>query len=436
MSIVMLVSVISLLFLGGCSGKADESSSGTSPPELPNTDQLTVVPTTTLLPPQITVTDQGTITIWHGWDDTQVPALVEIISSFQSNYPGVHFDVLYVSPENLLQYYTAEAQKGGGPGLLIGPAEWGIPLYDSGLVMDISQSVDQAILPTVNQAALDQVTHNGALVGLPYRIEGVLLYRNTDLILESADTFDYLVSLAQSATVGDNIGAILDRGFFFSGGHLEGVGGELMDEDGFPAFNTQNGINWLNLLLEFENAGPTEYNTNRDSELFQEGRVGYIIDGSWNLIPLGASLGVDVISIDPWPSHTNGSLAGYVQGDNLFVNSNISEENQEIYNLFLDHFMSTESQSYLAEYGFIPAITGLQLIDSDNGRLITQAMVAMSTGSGYPALPVMENYLGPMDAALRSVFELGVPPEEALQIAESEIEASLGTQTPTPAPYP
>lgn len=428
--------ILFAIILTACNGSAEGLTEEPPQPQSTAGDSFTAVQTATTQPPESTPANQGTITIWHGWDDTQVPALVEIISAFQSIYPGVHFDVLYVPPENLLQQYTAEAQKGGGPGLLLGPAEWGLPLFDNGLVMDISQSVDQAIFQGLNQAALDQVTYKGAIVGLPYRIQGVLLYRNRDLIIESADTFDYLVSLAQSATVGDNIGAILDRGFYFSGGHLEGVGGELMDEEGFPAFNNQNGINWINLLLEFENAGPTEYNTNRDLELFQEGRVGYILDGSWNLMALRDSLGADVLAIDPWPSHTNGSLAGYVQGDNLFVNSNLGPENQELNFLFLQHFMTPESQSQLANYGFIPAITGLQLVDSDSGRLITQAMIALSGGSGYPALPVMSNYLGPMDAALRSVFDLGIAPGEALQNAESEIETSLASQETTPVPDP
>ena len=381
--------------------------------------------------------NQITVTVWHSWDEPYLPALVQIIANFQAIYPHVLFDVLYIPRENLLERYMLEAQEGsGGPSILLGPADWGPPLYDEGLLFDLTELAEQDLLRTFNPAALRQMQYHDALIGLPYSIQGVVLYRNRDIIPESPDTFDDLVSLARSFTQGEVIGADLERGFFFSGGHLNGIGGELMDENGDPAFNDETGVAWVNMLIEFELAGPTEYLSNRDLDLFMEGRVGFIIDGTWNMDSILEVLGSESIVIDPWPAYHDGFLAGYVQGDDLFMNGQVNEGERDAVWNFMSYFVSPDAQSILADVGLIPAVTGLQLVGDPTDRQLTQAMTALVGGAAYPAVPEMGVYTGPMDIALRSVFENGVNPADALQAAERAILAALDAIRTAPTPVP
>jgi len=418
--------------------------SSSSPPEMTEDAQVTSIATNTPLihptaSPEPTTTveiTQKTVSIWHSWDDTQIPALVEIISNFQELYPDIQFDVLYIPRENLLERYITETQTGGGPGILIGPAQWGPQLFELGLVNDLSSDVGGEVLDELNPAALEQMAYQDALVGLPYAIEGVVLYRNRDIIPESPDTFEDLVSLATSMTKGDIIGADLERGFFFSGGHLSGLGGKLMDENGNPAFNDDKGVSWLEMLIDFEEAGATEFMSDRDKDLFIEGRVGFIIDGTWNMDTYIEALGAGVVAIDPWPKYQDGSLAGYVQSEDLFMNSQIRDENFDAALTFMQYFVSPASQTILSDFGFLPSETGLQLVDSLDDRLLTQALKALAGGTGYPNLPEMVVYLSPMDMALRSVFYDGVLPEDALNTADENIRGALealrSTSTPSP----
>jgi len=378
----------------------------------------------------------GTVTIWHSWDDTYLQSLVQIISNFQVIHPNIQFDVLYLPIENLYDRYQTETQTGGGPGILLGPAEWGIPLFDENLISDLSYLVGKDLLSRINSAAVDQVSYRNATLGLPYRIEGVVLYRNQEIIPVTADTFGDLVASAQLATRGEVIGADLERGFYFSGGHLNGIGGELMSEDGEPLFNNQFGIQWLELLIEFETAGPVEYNSDRDLALFKEGRVGYLIDGTWNINGLFDALGYEKLAIDPWPEYQDGTLAGYVQSNVMFMNSQVSEENRDAVWEFMEYFISPESQAILADVGYIPAVIDIQLIDEPMDRILTQAMIALQGGTAYPAIPEMELYIAPMDYALRSVFDAGFTPEEALRIAEDDILSSLEAIKMIPSQVP
>ena len=431
---------ISLLFvflLVGCSAVESTpppASTEIMPTEITPTEPA--LPTATIEPTPTTGPARSTIRIWHSWDEPHVPALVEIISDFQENNPNVHFDVLYIPSENLLDRYIEEARAGGGPSLLLGPAEWGPVLYEQELIADLSERFPASVFDRLNQAAVGQGRYLDAIMGLPYSLEGVVMYRNRAIIPEPADTFDELVSLASSFTEGEILGAALERGFFYSAGHLERIGGSLMDENGLPQFNQAKGIEWINLLAGFELAGPPTYLSDRDIELFQECRVGFVIDGTWNLSTLAEAVGEENLVIDPWPVYGGGALAGYVQSEQLFLNPQVSEHNLEPTLRFMEYISSMDPQTILAEVGFIPALTGLQLTGDTAQRHQTQAMIALAGGAAYPTHQNMAIYPAHMDQALRSVFELGISAQDALQMAEDAILNELEQAQVTPTPQP
>lgn len=372
--------------------------------------------------------------MWHAWDEAYMPALAQITQDFRALYPDVSFDVLYVPGENMQARYEVEALAGNAPALLLGPAEWGPPFYDAALIADLSGMINDDLLETLNQPALGAVRYKGALIGLPYAIQGVVLYRNKDISTLGPNTFDELVALAQSSTIGEDVGAMLERSFFYSGAHLNGIGGQLMDENGLPAFNNSKGLEWLELLRAFELAGPPNYFTDEDLELFKTGRIGWIIDGTWNLDTLAEAIGPEKLAIDAWPAYQDGRLSGYVRAENLYINPRIQSQDMFVTIKFVEHFLSPGAQSHLAEVGRIPAASGVTISDTVNGPLLVQAIAALATGTTYPVVPEIAFYNIHMDVALRSYFEEALPPEQVLQTAHDAILTSVAQSQPTPTP--
>jgi multiple sugar transport system substrate-binding protein len=381
----------------------------------------------------------GTVRIWHSWSEVEMPALVQIINGFRAKYPDVLFDVLYVPLDDLRTRYETETREGSGPTLLLGPAEWGPSLYDAGAVAILDERADSSLLDGLNQPALNGAVYHGMLIGLPYSLHGVVLYRNKEIMTISPDNFDELVTLAQASTHGEVIGAILDRGFLYSGAHLNGIGGRLMDANGEPAFVSAEGVAWLNLLRAFEQAGATDYLTSQDLEAFKAGRVGWIVDTTWNLPDLVEAIGVDKLVIDPWPTVLDGHLSGFIFSENLYLSPHASGENLDAAWKFTQYLLSPEAQAWLAQAGRIPAASAAQPhADAPLGAQIAQAMLAMEDGIPYPVLPVIDIYAVQMDIAIKVYLEGGVPPEQALQMAYnailSELSARVGTPTPSPTP--
>jgi maltose-binding protein MalE len=379
---------------------------------------------------------RGTITIWHSWDESQRPALFRRIAAFQELYPDVQFDVLYVPSVDLRASYEAALAEGSGPDILIGPAEWGPELFDAGLVMDLTAFTQGSPLKMLNPAALGTAQYKGALVGIPESIQGVVLYRNRSLIPKSPATFGELVELSKAATRGEQIGAILDRSFFFAGGHLFGLGGSLVDANGDPAFNSEAGAEWVTLLQSFDQAGATDFFSENDLQKFKEGKVGFIVDGTWNRSSLAEAIGAENLSIDPWPIYGQGQLSGFVQAENFYLSApgegGSQNENTQLPWSFIQFLLEPESQAGLLEVGLIPAVLPANLPPVDADPLLDQAMQALSGGTAYPAVPDLPLYSTALDTALESVYGGGAPPAAALQAAYDSIQTARASKTSTP----
>ena len=431
--VITFVLLFAVLLLSACS--APGPAANETPRSLPSPTATRFIPPT-FAPTATPMTLQGTISLRHPRDERQIPALVQIIQAFQTANPDVYFDVLYVPSQDLRARYESEALSGKGPNLLLGPAEWGPELFEAGLVKDLTGLLPESRLADLNQPALGAASYQNALIGAPYSIQGVVLYRNKGIVTINPNTLEELVTLAQSSTIGDEIGALLERSFYYSGAHLNGLGGRLMDEQGIPAFNDSFGLSWLELLREFENAGPVNYFTDQDIEFFKNGNIGWMIDGTWNLDELAEAIGPDKLAIDPWPSYLNGKLSGYVRSENIYLNPATDAESLAATIAFIDFFLSPNSQSIIAQAGRIPAASEIPLENTPNSELISQAVSALAEGTTYPTAPEMAIYNIQMDIALRAFFEEGISAEEALQRAEDGILTELAESQITPTPTP
>jgi ABC-type glycerol-3-phosphate transport system substrate-binding protein len=375
-------------------------------------------------PPSSPPPPGSVVTIWHSWDDTETQALVTVIQSFQHLYPDVVFDVLYVPLDDLRNTYENAAYNGRGPSLLLAPADWGPALYDSNLITDLYPYTPPDYLNNINPPALASGQYQNALISLPLSQHGVVMFRNTALIQNAPQTFDELITAAQRATRAGNIGSYLERGAFFSTANITGLGGSIMDEGYNPAFNDSFGLEWLDLLTAFDEAGAVTFNTNRDLDMFKLGRVGLIIDGTWNIYNLSQAIGSENLAINPWPTYGTGHLSGWVQSDSVYLNINSTGDDRFAALSFIGYLLDPNVQQVLAEVGHIPSVITTQPRDI----IIQQAMSAFSNGIPYPITSdnrILTAYWDELDLAIQSVFERGANPATALQAASDAITQRL-----------
>ena len=392
-----------------------------TPPAIP----LDIPPVPAVTPPV-----QGSLVrIWVAWNYDQLRALDRVIDTFQDVYPGIRFQVINFPPADLRRAYEVAVYNGDGPSLLIAPAEWGPQYYESGLITNLYPNASPEFLAHINPAALGTGLYRGALISLPVSQQGVVLYRNRALIPEASESFEDLIVAARAATRAGNLGAYFDRGAFFSAASLVGLGGTLMNPDLSPAFNGPAGLAWLDLMAAYDTAGAIGMNTNRDLDLFAAGRIGYIIEGTWQIDALAQALGDENLAIDPWPEYTSGRLSGFVQTEAVYFNPNTRPGDTYSAMLFMGYLLTPDVQEYLAESGMIPVI----LDANPRPVLIAQAAHALQGGTAYPPVVdphVITAYWEGLELAIQAVFSRGVEPLDALLSAQNLILQRLSDLNP------
>lgn len=404
--------VVSAMILGACApATAEPTEAPPAEPDEPAAPEPTEEPEMGLA---------CTVSLWHSLKENEIASLNEVAAAFGEMHPDVEFDFLFTPHEDIRSKFETAAASGGGPSILYGSADWGPSMYDALLITDVSEFASDEFLATINPAALGSVEYSDALVGLPINVKGVLMFRNASIVPDAPASFDDLVAAAQAATDGDIFGAHLEYGLFFAAGHLHGLGGALLDAEGNPTFNDEKGVEWVEMIKRFEEAGPVENNNDNDVNLFLEGKSGIIIDGLWNAARLSEGIGAENLVIDPWPA----GMSGYVQTDNLYLNANLTGDDLECSWAFMQFMLSPEAQTSFSEpsmAGNIPAILGLEVTDP----IQQQALAAFAGGAAFPVIPEMGAYWDPVNNALLSAVEQGTDPAEALQAAYESVEAKV-----------
>lgn len=356
----------------------------------------------------------GKIVIWHALNYTETVGLSTAMKTFKEANPDVEFQVLYVPYNELQDKFETAAANGGGPDLLIGGDDWGPPLYSAKMVANVSDLQVSNIIETAMRIG----QFKDAQVGLPYVLKGVVMYRNQSIIREPATSFEDLKEKAETATSSNIEGALLEISAFYSIGHLYGLGGALMTAEGNPAFNTSEGIAWLEMLQDFNALGADYWNTDSDYKRFRTGNVGIIIDGTWNLGDLSVWL-KDKLVIDPWPR----DMSGFVQAGMIYLNANSTGENQTAAKALMTHLLSSESQTafYKADASFIPVNTTVEVTDP----LRKQAQIAFEGGIPWIVLPELSGYWGPIERLINGIFETNIEPTHLLFAAEQEVMGAI-----------
>jgi ABC-type glycerol-3-phosphate transport system substrate-binding protein len=436
MKINTLISVISLLLIGAfvltaCAEPISTEVPGVEAPESSPTIKDPAVVITVESPTPTEADLSAIITIWHAWREVEIESLNAVITAFQVANPSVEFDILFTPSDELFEDYQAAVSAGGGPTILIGPAEWGPRLFDAGLIVDLSDMVPDDTLAMINEAVLGSVQYKDALIGLPQAMIGVVLFRNKNIIPKAALTYEEMVVAANEATLGDVTGAILEYGFFFAAPHLRSVcGGELMDAVGNPSFNTDAGICWIEIFKRWQlDFGQLTNYGNEDLELFKAGKAGYIIGSTLKITSLAEAIGVDTLAIDPWPDYGEGQLSGYILSENIYLSVNAVGEDKAASLDFIDFFLSPEAQKILATPSEAAHLPVNRMVSVDDPHM-AQALIALERGTLLSVLPEMQAYWIPMNNALLRAVEEDADPvgvlEQAFVLVSMEVAKMRG----------
>jgi arabinogalactan oligomer/maltooligosaccharide transport system substrate-binding protein len=373
----------------------------------------------------------GELLLWHGWTGAEADTLTnDILPAWQAAYPNVKINVLAVPFDQLKNKYSQEVATGGGPDLLIGPADWVGELATGELIRPLDDLIDEATLGNYLESTVDALRYDGQLYGVPESFEAVAMYYNKTMMPEPVATTADLDALAAkiNGAASDSYGLALYADFYHPAGYFFGFGGQLFDANNQSIVNSPETVAFLTWMSGLQSK-PGYFLQNDDnaiSSLFKEGKAAAVFNGPWALGDYVNSLGAENVGVAPMPviSDAEGAVTKPFLGvKHIMMNADLDDDQAAIAAEFMKWFTGPESAGMLAEKnGHLPANTGVDI----SGNEIAQAFVAQAeTATPTPTIPEMGQVWEPVGNMITAVLAGESTPEEAAATAQDQINQGI-----------
>ncbi|MDJ0960678.1 MAG: maltose ABC transporter substrate-binding protein [Acidimicrobiia bacterium] len=317
-----------------------DTTAAPSDTEAPATTQApaaTEAPATTAPPATEPPAEVTPLVIWA--DDTRAPVLEPLTEQFTAD-TGIPVEVQLAS--DIRQNMLTAAPAGEGADIFIGAHDWIGELAENGILAEIDLGGREGEFYDV---AIGAFSLGGKLYGLPYAVEGMGLYRNTDLVPEAPATWAELTAACDGLTDITICLAAPARDAYANQAFIQGFGGYIFDytDTGFDAANVGldndgavAGATWLDGAIK-DGYLSADIEWGNMNDLFGNGEAPFLWNGPWHLQGVRDS-GVSY-AVSTFPPVDGNSPIPFVGVQGFMINS--FSEQQVAAQLFLTDYVAT-----------------------------------------------------------------------------------------------
>lgn len=375
------------------------------------------------------------LVIWT--DDLKAPAIREIADGFAEDN-GISVDVQVVSADLQANFITANAAK-NGPDIVVGAHDWIGNMVQNGAIDPLQITAED--LSGYGDVAVEATTYDDQLYGLPYGIEALALYRNTDVVPDEPATLDDAFAAGLAAKEAGTVESAfnLPVGELGDAYHMQplytSMGGVIFDRDAEGNYDPATlgvggpgSIAAAQKIYELGEAGSGVLNRSVTGDnsiaLFADGKAAFLLSGPWALADVKAS-GINY-EIQPVPGFAGQQPARPFAGvQAFFVASN--GQNKSFAQEFIQSGMNNE-EAMTKMYegaGLPPAMTAVRdAVSADNPEVDIFATAA-EAGDPMPAIPAMSSVFEPLGKAYSAIVG-GADPTKTMTDTGTTIKEAIG----------
>ena len=289
------------------------------------------------------------ITIWS--DDMLTPVLLGFVDAFQAEY-GIGLVIENVPDRN--DQFPIAAPAGEGPDIIMLAHDRLGGFVDSGLLAPIDLG-DKA--GSFNPAAIQAYTYAGELVGVPYAVENMAFFYNTDMVDAAPATWDEVIEVGGALVdAGETTFAIALTGTTYDayplmtafGGYIFGLNEDGSYNPADVGIDSEGMIAAGDFIKANVEAGYISSSTDWDTAhvQFETGEAPFLMAGPWALDRLRESGVSYAIAGFPSAAAVGAPFSG-VQGFAV----NALSDNVLLAQAFLTEFLATEDSMQLLADG-------------------------------------------------------------------------------------
>ena len=211
------------------------------------------------------ITIRGIFMKQASYQESDVRAMTE---EFMAANPGINVELDFVAYEALHdKIMTAAASKAGTYDVVMLDAIWPAEFASAGFVLDVTDRISEDMKADIWPGALESVSYQGKLYGMPWINDVLYLYYNDDMLKAAGydappTTWTQLREMAMKAK---EMGLVeypviesfqqeetMTVAFTY---YLVSFGGKFFNEDNTPAFNSPEGKVALQYMVDGMNDG-------------------------------------------------------------------------------------------------------------------------------------------------------------------------------------
>ncbi|MDP8939738.1 MAG: ABC transporter substrate-binding protein [Actinomycetota bacterium] len=377
--------------------------------------------------------------------------LQEVISRFNEEYQG-EIQVEYREmPSDTGEYFNqlrTELQAGASPiDVIGGDVIWPAALAANGWILPLSDRFTQQMRDRFVDAAIQSVTYNGDIWGMPFFTDAGLMYYRSDLLEEAGfsnppETWDELkdMALETKEKTGTENGFVF-QGAEYEGGVVDGLeyiwthGGEVLQtkEQQDVVANNPDAIAGLRTersMIE-DGVAPVAVTIYKEPEthaIFLNGDA--VFCRNWPYMyglagdPAASQITTDQLGIAPMPHAPGQQTASGLGGWNLYLNA-ASEDKADAAWEFMTFAASPEIARFRAiEAGFLPPLQALYEEQSiiEKVPVASFARQALDNARPRPVSPFYSDLSIVMAAQFSRSLQGNAVPEQAAQALQTEMQ--------------
>ena len=345
------------------------------------------------------------VTFWHayGTGSAEEIALTSLLAQAAIDLPNIKINVLQIPFDQIYNKYRTDVAAGGGPDMFIAPNDSLGDDARAGLIADITD-LAAGKLDGYLPLAVDGMSVEGKLYGIPESLKAVAFWYNTDMLPEPPATTDELKALMEGGTP-----IAISYGCYHQWGFYGAFGGQIFDENWKVIADQGTGVvdamTYLSELYQISVANSWPRTDSDGLAPFTEGTVAAITNGNWAMGDYKTALG-DKLAVAPLPAGPGGPANPLLGVDGYYFNPN--SQNMEAALDVALYLTNAASQTIMMnQAGHVPGRSDVTITDP----LIQGLTDGFANGYVRPQVPQLGLYWSNF-CGTDQVFEAGVTPEE------------------------
>ncbi|MGL6026258.1 MAG: extracellular solute-binding protein [Vibrio sp.] len=370
------------------------------------------------------------------WEDIQKSAgNAQATKAFEQQY-DVKITVQELPYGGQVESLRMDGPAGTGPDVINLPHDQIGSAVVQGLLTPLS--VDKAVLDTFTESAVDALTYQGQLYGLPKAVETLVMIYNKDLMPELPKTMEEIYQASLQARAQGNYGLLAKWDeIYYTYGILKAMGGDVFAKNPDGSYdaktillNTDGAVKGGEYVQKFFKEGvfPSgivgDSGLNAIDSLFTSKKAAIVQTGPWSFQPY-KDAGINY-GVAPLPLLPNGEHMGSFMGVKSYSISTYSK-NKDLAQKYIEFINNYENSKLRFELtGEVPAVKALiddPIIKNNEGARAVAMQAEFATP--MPSIPEMNEVWGPANSALQLIATGKQAPKQALDSAVEAIKMQI-----------